>query len=133
MAEKLLVIDDDVAITEVIGLIAKELGVECKAINTSLTATETFLDYRPDVVILDIVMPDKDGIDVLNEIMNTGISARIVLTSGCGNGYLRLAQGIAEFHRVERFRVLKKPFRHSELVGLLISNAPATVVTDPTV
>jgi CheY-like chemotaxis protein len=130
VAERILIIDDDVDTTEVVGLIASELGMECKAGDTSLTATEVFIAYQPDVVILDIVMPGKDGIDVLNDIMNTGIPTRIVLTSGLSEGYLRLGESIARFHGVERVRVLRKPFRHNELVESLTADESVTAVTD---
>ena len=119
MAERLLIVDDEIAITEAVGTIAMGLGVECRALNTSLTAADVFRDYRPHMVILDIMMPGKDGIDVLNDIVNTGIPTQIVLTSGVSEGYLRFGQAIAGFHGLGPVRILKKPFRHSELVALL--------------
>jgi CheY-like chemotaxis protein len=125
MGEKLLIIDDEIAVTQAVGLIASELGVEFKAVNTPLTAAEVFIDYQPDVVILDIVMPGKDGIDVLNDIMNSGIPTHVVLTSGVSEGYLRLGEAIARFHGGNPVRVLKKPFRHNELVQILANIAGA--------
>jgi CheY-like chemotaxis protein len=134
VAEKLLFIDDEVGLTKVVGLIANEIGMEFKAVHTSRTATEVFIAYRPDVVILDIVMPGRDGIDVLNDIMNTGIRTEIVLTSGLSEGYLRLGESIARFHGVERVRVLKKPFGRSELIELLkdITDARPPTAIDST-
>ncbi len=126
VTKKLLIIDDDVDITEAVGLAAGGLGMEFTAVNRSLTATEVFIAYQPDVVILDIIMPEKDGIDVLNDILNTGIPTRIVLTSGLSEGYLRLGQSIAKFHGVERVQVLRKPFRLHELLESLTADAPAT-------
>jgi CheY-like chemotaxis protein len=119
MAERLLIVDDEIAITRIVGSIAAELGVDFKALNTSLTAAEVFVEYQPDVVILDIVMPGKDGIDVLNDIMNSGIPTQIVLTSGLSEGYLRLGEAIARFHGRNPVRLLRKPFRHHELVEIL--------------
>jgi two-component system response regulator MtrA len=119
MAKKLLMIDDQAGITRVVELIARQLGIEFRAVNSSLAATEAFIDYRPDVVILDMIMPEKDGIDVLNEILCIDTSARIVLTSGFGEGFLRLAKGVAVLHDAERISVLQKPFRRNELVRLL--------------
>jgi CheY-like chemotaxis protein len=130
MAERLLIVDDESAITEVVGSIATELGVEFRSLNTSIAAAEVFRDYRPDMVILDIVMPGKDGIDVLNDIVNTGIPTQIVLTSGVSEGYLRLGQAIAMFHGLAPVRILKKPFRHSELVALLSNIAEVGASAD---
>ena len=119
MAKRLLIVDDQAGITKVVGLIARQLGMEFKALNSSLTATEEFIDYRPDVLILDMIMPEKDGIDVLNEVLLSGIPVRIILTSGYSDAYLRLAEGVAKFHDSGQVSILKKPFRRDELTTLL--------------
>ncbi len=119
MAKRLLIVDDQTGITKVVGLIAGQLGMEFKALNSSMDATETFIDFRPDVLILDMIMPEKDGIDVLNEVLLTGIPSKIILTSGYSDAYLRLAEGVAKFHESGHISILKKPFRRDELIGLL--------------
>jgi len=119
MPKKLLIIDDQASIAKVVAMIGEQLGLEVKAINSSVLATETFVEFRPDIVILDMIMPEKDGIDVLNEILLTGIPSRIVLTSGFSSAYLRLAEGVAKFHDSDQVSVLKKPFRREELVAVL--------------
>jgi len=119
MAKRLLIVDDQAGITKVVGLIATQLGLEFKALNSSANATEEFVEYRPDVLILDMIMPEKDGIDVLNEVLLSGIPTRIILTSGYSDAYLRLAQGVAQFHDNDQVTILKKPFRRQELVSLL--------------
>ncbi len=119
MGKKLLVVDDQTGITKVIRMIAEQIGMECKALNNPATATEMFMNYKPDVLMLDMIMPDKDGIDVLNEILLTGIPAQIVLTSGFSDAYLRLAQAVARFHDAIPVAILKKPFRREELIALL--------------
>jgi CheY-like chemotaxis protein len=119
MPKRLLIIDDQAGITKVVGLIARQLGMEFKALNSSLDATEEFIEYRPDVLILDMIMPEKDGIDVLNEVLLSGIPTRIILTSGYSDAYLRLAEGVAKFHDSGQVSILKKPFRRDELTNLL--------------
>lgn len=119
MAKRLLIVDDQAGITKVVGLIANQLGLEFRALNSSANATEEFITYRPDVLILDMIMPEKDGIDVLNEVLLSGIPTRVVLTSGYSDSYLRLAQGVAQFHDNGQVSILKKPFRRQELVNLL--------------
>jgi DNA-binding NtrC family response regulator len=98
MAKKLLVIDDQTGITKVVELIARQIGLDVRSLNSSAQATETFIAFRPDVLFLDMIMPEKDGIDVLNEILLTGIPVKVVLTSGYSDSYLRLAEGVAKFH-----------------------------------
>src|SRR6476469_8075417 len=89
MAKKLLVIDDQTGITKVVEMIARQLGLNARSLNSSAQATETFMAFKPDVLILDMIMPEKDGIDVLNEILLTGIPVKVVLTSGFSDAYLR--------------------------------------------
>jgi two-component system, OmpR family, response regulator MtrA len=119
MAKKLLVIDDQTGITKVVELIARQIGLTARTLNSSSEATEVFIAFKPDVVILDMIMPEKDGIDVLNEILLTGIPVKVVLTSGFSDSYLRLAEGVAKFHDKENVSILRKPFRREELVKLL--------------
>ena len=119
MTKKLLVIDDQTGITKVVELIAKQLGLNARSLNDSSQATEVFIAFKPDVVMLDMIMPEKDGIDVLNEILLTGIPVKVILTSGFSDSYLRLAEGVAKFHANEQISILRKPFRRDELVTLL--------------
>jgi two-component system OmpR family response regulator len=119
MAKKLLVIDDQTGITKVVELIARQLGLDVRSVNSSAQATETFIEFKPDVLMLDMIMPEKDGIDVLNEVLLTGIPVKIILTSGFSDAYLRLAAGVAKFHDNENVSILRKPFRREELVALL--------------
>ena len=119
MAKKLLVIDDQTGITKVVELIARQLGLDVRSVNSSAQATETFIEFKPDVLMLDMIMPEKDGIDVLNEVLLTGIPVKVVLTSGFSNSYLRLAEGVAKFHDHPNVSVLRKPFRREEVMKLL--------------
>jgi CheY-like chemotaxis protein len=119
MAKKLMVVDDQTGITKVVELIARQLGLDVRSVNSSAQATETFIEFKPDVLMLDMIMPEKDGIDVLNEVLLTGIPVKVVLTSGFGDSFLRLAEGVAKFHDNPNVSVLRKPFRREELMKLL--------------
>jgi CheY-like chemotaxis protein len=119
MSPKLLVVDDQTGITRVVELIASDLGYDVIVLNDSARATETFIECRPDVVLLDMIMPEKDGIDILNEILLTGIPSKIVVTSGFSASYLRLAQSVAKFHESNNISVLRKPFRRDDLIAIL--------------
>jgi CheY-like chemotaxis protein len=121
MTKKLLVIDDQAGINAIVGRIAAALGLETMALRDPLKAIETFIDFAPDVVLLDMIMPEKDGIELLDEMMLTGQPAKFIVMSGYGDAYLRLAQGVATFHGTDKLAVLRKPFRREELEGALCS------------
>jgi CheY-like chemotaxis protein len=121
MTQKLLVIDDQAGINAAVVRVATELGLETMAVREPLKAIEAFINFAPDLVLLDMFMPEKDGIDVLEEMMLTGLPAKLILMSGHGEAYLRLAQGVAAFHGATQVEVLRKPFRREELETLLRS------------
>ena len=58
-AKKLLVVDDQTGITKVVELIARQLGLNARSLNSSAQATETFIEFKPDVVMLDMIMPER--------------------------------------------------------------------------
>jgi CheY-like chemotaxis protein len=119
MEKRLLVIDDDGSLTRVVALTADTLGIRTVQVNDPKRALDRFVALRPQVVILDIFMPEQDGIDVLNEILLTAIPAQVVLTTGGGDDLLRLAQDAIRFHGMAEAPVLQKPFRRAELVDVL--------------
>jgi CheY-like chemotaxis protein len=66
-----------------------------------------------------MIMPELDGIEVLNDILLTGYPTSIVLSSGYGEAYMHLAAGVARYHGVATPPMLRKPFRRVELEELL--------------
>lgn len=124
MLTKLLVVDDQPGIGAVVARIAGMLGFDVKTVREPLQATEEFVAYSPDAVVMDIVMPEKDGIELLEEMILTGHPARFIIMSGYGDTYLRLAEGVARYHGVKPPVVLRKPFRRQELAEVLRSITP---------
>lgn len=61
MGTKVLVIDDDIAITELMSMLLKSHGFEVIATNNSLEAVKLIQEKSPNVVLLDLMMPDMDG------------------------------------------------------------------------
>jgi two-component system, OmpR family, KDP operon response regulator KdpE len=61
MSVQLLVIDDDSAVTDLLSLLLRSHGFEVVATNNSAEGLTLIRDNAPDVVILDLMMPDMDG------------------------------------------------------------------------
>src|SRR6266498_4591162 len=61
MSVKLLVIDDDSAVTDLLSLLLRSHGFEVGATNNSTEGLSMIRGDSPDVVILDLMMPDMDG------------------------------------------------------------------------
>jgi len=117
--KRLLVIDDQIQICIVIARVAATLGLDTRTIQDPLKATEAYIDFAPDVVMLDMVMPEKDGVDVLHEMLLVGLPTKFILMSGYGVSYMHMARAAAAFHGVEQPAILSKPFRQVVLADLL--------------
>jgi two-component system KDP operon response regulator KdpE len=76
-----LVADDETRITKLVSLALKEEGFRVIVADGGREALQKAEDYRPDVVVLDIVMPDLDGIDVMRELHERRSVPVILLTA----------------------------------------------------
>ncbi len=83
MAKKrVLVIDDDPQILELIEIILADEGHEVTTLASAQEALEVVSANRPDLVLLDIVMRSRHGLDVLSELRKTAPHVPVVLLSG---------------------------------------------------
>jgi DNA-binding response OmpR family regulator len=64
MATKILVIDDDTAITELLSMLLKTHGFEVITTNSGCEGIQLAREANPNVILLDLMMPDKDGWEV---------------------------------------------------------------------
>jgi CheY-like chemotaxis protein len=74
---------------------------------------------RPDVVILDLVMPGTDGIELLRFLAKQRSSARILLMSGFNPTIREAAVLLGEAHSLNMVGIVPKPVRAAELRDLL--------------
>ncbi len=78
---KILIVDDDTNISELISLYLNKEGYDTKEVATGKEALEVFETYEPDLVILDIMLPELDGYDVCKEIRKHNRTPIIMLTA----------------------------------------------------
>src|SRR5207249_2235968 len=64
MAEKILIVDDDIDSLKLIGLMLQRQGYEISAASSGGQAIAKALADSPDLIILDVMMPDMDGYEV---------------------------------------------------------------------
>jgi DNA-binding response OmpR family regulator len=78
---KVLIVDDDENICEVIKMYLESAGYSIRMCHDGKAAQEAFVDYKPDLVLLDIMIPHVDGIDVLKWIRKDYETPVIMLTA----------------------------------------------------
>ena len=68
MSNKILVVDDDDALREMVGLVLNAAGYETVFAADGLSAVEVFKNENPDLVLLDIMLPGMNGFEILEKI-----------------------------------------------------------------
>jgi DNA-binding response OmpR family regulator len=81
MGTKLLVIDDDVNICDMLRMYFENEGYDVKTANDGVEGLSYFKMYEPDLVLLDIMLPKKDGWQVCREIREGSSKPTIMITA----------------------------------------------------
>ncbi len=79
--EKVLVVDDDLNICELLRLYLEKEGYNVTIANDGATAVKLFNQIQPDITLLDIMLPQLDGWQVLREVRKTSNKPIIMLTA----------------------------------------------------
>ena len=108
---RVLVVDDDASLAEMLTIVLRQEGFDSRMVSRGDVALEAFHEYRPDLVLLDLMLPGKDGIDVCKEIRaESGVP--IVMLTAKGDTIdvvLGLESGADDY--------VVKPFKPKELVA----------------
>lgn len=78
---KILVIDDDAAITELMSMLLKTFGFEVLTTNIGEEGIRLAREANPNVILLDLMMPDLDGWQVCKEIRKTSTVPILILSA----------------------------------------------------
>ena len=81
MTIKLLVIDDDSAVTDLLSLLLKSQGFEVFATNNSAEGLTMIRELQPDLVVLDLMMPEIDGWEVCRSVRQFSQVPIIILSA----------------------------------------------------
>jgi DNA-binding response OmpR family regulator len=111
----ILVIDDDPAICLVMQHVLERHGFEVSTAFDGQSGVSRFAELNPDLVIVDILMPGKEGMATILEMREAQPEARILAMTGGGTFAAGEVLRIAELIGADNS--LKKPFNPAELVA----------------
>ena len=112
---KVLIVDDSLIIRKKISKILENLGhdVVFDATNGQ-EAIDAYIKYKPDLVSMDITMPDMDGIAAVKKIIELNSAAKIIMVSAMGQKPMikeALEAGAKDF--------IVKPFDREKIISVL--------------
>lgn len=78
---RILIIDDDPVVASIVAAMAANMGCRPRLLRNGIKLEEAVDDWRPDALVLDLVMPECDGMEVLGALARSGWDQPIFLMS----------------------------------------------------
>jgi len=126
--KRLFVVDDVPELGEAVGFLAEALEYECKVTTHGKDFMREYERFQPTAVVLDIVMPEIDGITLVRWLQQNSCSAKVLVASGVNADF---AETIGDENGLDITR-LSKPFVLKEFSAAL-APTPDTVPAVETV
>ncbi len=109
--KKILIIDDDTNIQIVLANLLKSKKYEPSVASSAKEAIEEIKNNFYDLVLLDIFLPDKDGLSLLKEIKNFDEELQVIILTAYGD-----VKNVVEAMRLGAFDYLTKPVSNEEII-----------------
>lgn len=107
-------VDDEIEVCETLEMFLSGFGHEVKTAIDGKSALELVLSFMPHFVILDVMIPDMSGIEILKEVKEIDSSIRAIMISGMHD--LRVAKEAIELGAID---YLPKPVDYTILHNLI--------------
>ena len=111
MKARVLVVDDDLALAEMLGIVLRGEGFDVDHVADGLDVLRVFRESRPDIVLLDVMLPGMDGIEVCKRLRAESAVPIIMLTARTDtvDVVVGLESGADDY--------ITKPFKPQELIA----------------
>ena len=116
--ENVLVIDDELFSREYFQKILEKDGNKVKAVSTGLEGMDAFRESTFDLVVLDIRLPDANGIDILRQMREINWLTPVIIVTAYGT-----VENAVQAMKLGAFDFLLKPFEETEKVLITVKNA----------
>ena len=117
---RLLVMDDDPDVGAFFGQVGEDLGFDVKVLADPMQFAAVVAEFLPTVILLDLQMPGRDGIELLRELSALGCRPKVLIASGLDSRVLTTASELGLSMGVDIAGSFCKPIALDELEVLLI-------------
>ena len=120
---RVLIIDDDQRICRLIKRVADKLGVESFATENPELFDSAYLEYEPNVILMDLQMPKLDGVELMRKLAEHKSKSAIILTSGMDKSVLETTEELGKSLGLNMAGFLIKPI-DIDVVKLVVYYQP---------
>lgn len=113
--KRLLAIDDEPDFMEIVREVAEGLGYEVRTTDKADEFAEIYESFDPTVIVLDMVMPEVDGVELAHWLAHEKCQAKIFFVTGHNPRYADAAQDLVESGDLVSVTTLSKPVSLSTL------------------
>ena len=106
---RLLVIDDEEDICDLIAEIGMRHGLEARTTSNTENVQQLLADFMPDIIMMDLMMPGIDGVELLRLLSDKARNAKLCLISGSDARVLNSARRLGSAHGLDVIAALEKP------------------------
>ena len=126
LANRIVIIDDEPAIRDFVSIVAGDLGFEVRDTGSADEFFALVESFEPTLVLLDLTMPNVDGIELLRQLGERNCSAGVVVLSGADPRVLATAQRLGTTQGLNMVGTLQKPVLLATLQEMLKQGMHAT-------
>jgi EAL domain-containing protein (putative c-di-GMP-specific phosphodiesterase class I) len=110
-----LIVDDEPGIRNFVQHVAESVGMQAVGAISGSDALNKLKTLSPTIIVMDMQMPNGDGVQLIQGLAGLGITAKIVIISGADTRLLEISAEIARQRGLDIGAVLHKPVRFEEL------------------
>ena len=120
MTEKhLLIMDDERDFCDFVGHIGESLAYQVTKVTDSRKFKVAYRETNPDMIVIDMVMPELDGFDLVNWLVDQKTEAKLLIITGHNPLYAKAAQMQSTAKGVRQVKAFTKPVSVSTLRAAL--------------
>jgi len=120
MPKSILIVDDSPDMGAYVGKVARGLNFDVSVTDNAGDFKKSYEANEPDIVVLDIVMPNVDGLELLHYLADRKCRSRILVMTGYNEIYLQHAKSLGELYGLPNVQTLTKPIELPDIEKALL-------------
>jgi CheY-like chemotaxis protein len=118
-SKRLLIVDDEPRFASFVGKVAAPLGYDVEITTNGRDFQKAYQKNKPDTIVIDMVMPEIDGNELILWLVKQECNASIIIITGFSPDYAVNARILAEFKGLRSVQTLSKPVSVARLRKIL--------------